>query len=145
MLKITSRMGMAAATALLCSGMFAPSDALAHHSLAMFDISRSVTLTGTVYKFEWTNPHVWLWLSVPGEPQAAIWGFESGAPAQLTREGLNRNSFRAGDKITITARPARDGSNAGRLVSVSFADGHSYRSQDPSLQPGGEPPAPPSP
>ncbi|HTP39320.1 MAG TPA: DUF6152 family protein [Steroidobacteraceae bacterium] len=108
--------------------------AQAHHSFAMFDNSKTVTLTGTVYKFEWSNPHVWLWLSVPGAAGAStVWGLESGAPTQLKREGLKWDSFKSGDAITVTLRPMKNGEPGGRLMGATFADGRQFRSQDPNL------------
>ena len=122
-------------TALLAALLCASMTAQAHHSIAMFDNSKVVTLEGTVYKFEWTNPHVWLWMTVAGEDGVTqTWGFESGAPVQLKRGGLAWDSFKAGDKISITFHPAKSGETGGQLLAAILADGTKYRTKDPSLQ-----------
>src|SRR5262249_3631555 len=61
--------------------------AVAHHSFAMFDASKTVTLQGTVKEFHWTNPHSWIFLTVAGEGQPAEWPIELGSPAGLMRQG----------------------------------------------------------
>lgn len=109
--------------------------ALAHHSLAMFDQAKTETLTGTVYKFDWTNPHVWLWVSVPGVDKPAIWGLETGAPPQLRREGIRWDSFHAGNQITVTLHPTRDGSTGGHLLSAAVPTGAHFQSHEPPPPP----------
>lgn len=122
-------------TLLATSALCVVTSVQAHHSFAMFDNSKTLTLEGTVYKFEWSNPHVWLWVSVAGEAGATtVWGLESGAPTQLKREGLAWDSCKAGEKITVTLRPMKNGETGGHLISATFADGHQYRSKDPNLQ-----------
>ncbi len=59
----------------------------AHHSGALFDDTKSITLTGVVRAFQWTNPHCWIQVLVPGEPQALEWSVEMGSPSVMFRAG----------------------------------------------------------
>src|SRR5882672_2026865 len=80
--------------------------ALAHHSFAMFDAEKTLTMTGTVKEFEWTNPHVWLRVMVSddkGTPRQ--WALEMGAPGQQARIGWHPDSVKPGDNVTITIHP----------------------------------------
>ncbi|HEX3836086.1 MAG TPA: DUF6152 family protein [Steroidobacteraceae bacterium] len=102
--------------------------ATAHHSAAMFDHSKTITLHGTVKNFQFTNPHSWLIVMVTrtdGEP--VEWGFEAEGPSTLLHAGILPKSFRPGDKVTVVANPMRDGRPAGALISVVTADGSVYR------------------
>jgi hypothetical protein len=104
-----------------------PSAAFAHHSHAMFDQAKQVTLVGTVKEFEWDNPHCWIQLLVedPGDPQAAPveWGIEMNSPLALFRTGWKPGSLKAGDKISVVINPLRDGRPGGQFVSATDADG----------------------
>lgn len=100
--------------------------AQAHHSFGVFDTAKTVTLQGTVYRFQWTNPHSWLWLSVAqtaGPPK--IWGIETGSPTMLLRRGLERETFQPGDKVSVDIHPLRDGRSGGNFIRATFPDGHS--------------------
>ena len=87
--------------------------ALAHHSFtAEFDASKPVTVTGTVTKIEWANPHMWFFIDVKGaDGTVTNWGFELAGSAQLVRLGWKRNSMKIGDVVTVEASRSRDGSN----------------------------------
>ena len=108
--------------------LFVAGQAWPHHSGAMFDDRRSDTLNGTVKTFQWTNPHCWIQLVVPGRPAPAEWSIEMGSPAQLFRGGWRPKSLQPGDKITVVIHPLRDGSNGGLFVSATLADGKSIGS-----------------
>ena len=109
--------------------------ATAHHSAAMFDHAKTVTLHGTVKNFQFTNPHSWLMVIITGADGKPVeWGFEAEGPSTLLHAGIQPKSFRPGDKVTITANPMRDGRPAGALISVVMADGSVY-----STRPGGPP------
>jgi hypothetical protein len=103
------------------------SSALAHHSRAMFDQTKQVTLVGTVKEFQWTNPHCWIQVLVPDtkNPQAepVEWGIEMGAPVELMRKGWKPGSLNPGDKVSIVINPLRDGQHGGLVVSVTGPDG----------------------
>jgi hypothetical protein len=115
--------GWAFAT-LLCITLFGQC-AFAHHSFALFDPGKTVTVSGTVRSFEWGNPHVWLWIdTINPDGTQTTWGFESAAPGELVRlAGWSRSTFQMGDKVTVLANPLRDGRPGGSLRSITRADG----------------------
>ena len=98
---------------------------LAHHSFeAEFDRSKQVTLTGTITKFEWMNPHIWVYMDVKGtDGKITKWQFEGGAPNMLKRNGWSRNSLKEGDVATINGSLAKDGTNTVNATSVVLANG----------------------
>jgi len=113
--------GLAVSAASL-AGLSTP--ALAHHSAAMFDHDKKVTLQGTVKEFQYTNPHSWLQVMVPGaDGKSTEWGFEAEGPSTLLRAGIKASSFKPGDKVTVVANPMKDGRPAGSLIQVTKADG----------------------
>jgi hypothetical protein len=98
--------------------------ATAHHSFAMFDAAKTVRLSGVVHEFQWTNPHVFIELTVPdanGKP--VNWSIEGGAPSALSRLGWKRNSLAVGDKVTVEINPLRSGASGGALLSAKLPDG----------------------
>jgi Family of unknown function (DUF6152) len=97
---------------------------LAHHSAAMFEPEKVVTVEGTVKQFEYTNPHSWLYVLVRDNQGAeTLWGFEAEGPSALMRAGIKANALQPGDKVTVKARPLRDGRPAGAWVTVTKQDG----------------------
>ncbi len=99
---------------------------LAHHSYAMFDLSKLVTVKGTVAKLDWSNPHVRLWVYVPSSAQASgfeLYAFQSGGINILVRSGWNKNTFAPGDKVSIDYYPLRDGRAGGDFIRARRADG----------------------
>ena len=95
---------------------------LAHHALAAeYDLNRSVTVIGTVTKVEWANPHVRLYVNTFGSSTTDVmhWELEMASPNLLYLRGLKIDSLRKGDQVTVTAYPARDGSNLGYAQSIS--------------------------
>jgi hypothetical protein len=107
--------------ALLALAAAAPAEA--HHSTAMYDAAKSVTVVGTVRDFQWTNPHSFLQL-VETTPSGAVeWSIEMAAPVELGRIGWKRTTMNPGDKVTVVIHPMRNGSHGGRLVSASGANG----------------------
>ena len=113
---------LAAACAVVLSA--APWGAEAHHSYSMFDRAKTVTLTGTVKQYQWTNPHSWIQLSVPGDAGTDEWSVEMGSPFELLRVGWTAKTIKAGDRITIQIHPVKDGTKGGGFVSGTDADGH---------------------
>ena len=97
--------------------------ALAHHSGAMFDPTKTVTLEGTVKEFQYTNPHSWLEVVVITDGKEVEWGFESEGPSTLLRAGIKAKSFMPGETVTVIGHPMKDGRPAGSLMSVTKADG----------------------
>jgi hypothetical protein len=98
--------------------------AAAHHSFAVFDMQAQKTITGTVKRVDWTNPHIWIWMDVTNDKGGTdIYGFEGMSPNYLNRRGWTRTTLKAGDRITVAYRPLRDGTNGGMFVSTKLADG----------------------
>ena len=106
------------------ASLLASLSAAAHHSAAMFDFQQSLPLTGTVRAFQWTNPHCWIQLLVPGLEAPVEWSVELGSPAQLYNKGWKPRTLKAGDKIIVVIHPLRDGTNGGVLVSATDTSGH---------------------
>jgi hypothetical protein len=89
----------------------------AHHSFAVFDMSSEKTITGTVSKFEWTNPHTFIFVDVPNDKGVIeTWAIEGMSPNYLGRRGWSKTSVKPGDKITMTVRPLKDGKAGGMFV-----------------------------
>src|SRR5579863_7306060 len=98
--------------------------AIAHHSAAAFDLTSDKVITGTVKKFDYSNPHTWVWLDVPNEQGGMdTWGVEGMSPNYLNRRGWTRTTLKPGDKLTITIRPMKNGDKAGMWVSAKRPDG----------------------
>ena len=98
--------------------------ALAHHSNSAFDGDKVTVLTGTVVEWKWTNPHVWIILSVDdGKGGKAQWAIEGRTPGQLIRAGWSKTTLKTGETITVDFSPAKDGSPTGLLTRVRRADG----------------------
>ncbi|WP_126172905.1 DUF6152 family protein [Altericroceibacterium xinjiangense] len=99
--------------------------AIAHHSTAMFEWGKEVTLSNaTVTKWEWTNPHTFLYVTAAGKDgKTERWAFEGMSPNHLARAGWSKNSLRAGDRIDLTYYPLRDPRKGGFNVTVRKADG----------------------
>jgi hypothetical protein len=97
----------------------------AHHSFAMFDAQKKVTLDGTVKEYDWSSPHTWLHVLVPDDKgEVQEWVLEGGAPTNLLREGWSKSSMKPGDKILVVIHPLRDGSHGGSLVDVTVNGEH---------------------
>jgi hypothetical protein len=106
--------------------------ALAHHSFAMFDAEKTMTLNGTVTEFEWSNPHSWIRVLVPDQTGKPLqWAIEMNAPAQLTQRGWNPTIIKPGDKITLTMHPLKDGARGGQFVTATLADGKTLSNGTP--------------
>ena len=108
-------------TAIAAGGLaLAAMPALAHHSFAMFDQSKQMTLEGTVHEFQWTNPHAFIELEAKGGKH---WSIELNSPNNLTRQGWRRTSLKAGEKISVRIAPLRDGHPGGLFLDLRKADG----------------------
>ena len=117
-MKRVSMAGVAAALLLSCSV------ASAHHSFAMFDLAKDVTVEAVIKEVQFTNPHVWLQILVPdGKGGQTEWSIESGAPGMMLRNGWKPSTLKPGDKVTLTMHPLKNGSPGGSLVSVKVPDG----------------------
>ena len=115
-LKITSLIVVAAAA------LAAP--AFAHHSFAMFDGQKTVTMQGTVKELEWTNPHAWLRVMVNDESgKPVIWALELSSPARLKTMGMSADSVKAGDAVSVTFHPMKDGTRGGQFMAATLPSG----------------------
>lgn len=116
-----NRFALLGAAALAAAGICAP--ALAHHSFAMFDQKKVMTLNGTVHEFQWTNPHSWIELDVPQNGGTQRWSIELNSPNNLKRQGWARDSIKPGDKVTVRIAPLRSGQHGGLFLDVKLPDG----------------------
>src|SRR2546422_4502343 len=90
--------------------------AFAHHGTGTYDSSKSVTLSGTVTEFAFTNPHAALYFDVKDDKGKIVkWAIEMNSPGVLARAGWTKKTFKAGDQITITVRPAKAGTPVGLI------------------------------
>jgi len=98
--------------------------AFAHHSFAAFDMANSKSIAGTVKQVDWTNPHIWIWIDVQNDKGGVdTYGFEGMSPNYLARRGWERTTLKAGDKITVSYRPMKDGSHGGMFINGKMATG----------------------
>jgi hypothetical protein len=98
----------------------------AHHSYAMFDGSQVKTITGTVAKLEWINPHVFLWLYVrnpESETGYDIYALENGSPNVLRERGWSPTFFEAGEVVAVSYWPAINGEDGGHFAVATRTDG----------------------
>jgi hypothetical protein len=110
-------------TAVMVAAFAAP--ALAHHSFAMFDAAKTVTLQGTVKELEWTNPHSWLRFMVNDEKtgKPVAWAVEMSSPGRLKTMGMSADSVKAGDAVSVTFHPMKDGTRGGMFIQATLPDG----------------------
>jgi Family of unknown function (DUF6152) len=93
----------------------------------MFEPTKTVTLTGVVKEFQYTNPHSWLIVYVPNKDgTGTAWGFEAEGPSTLMRAGIRKSDFSPGTKLTITGHPMRDGRPAATWISAVRGDGKAF-------------------
>ena len=99
--------------------------AWAHHSFsAEYDVKKPITLTGSVAKIEWTNPHVRLYVDVKDAGGAVInWELELGSPNTLIRYGWKRDAVKVGEEVVVEGYLAKDGSKMANAKTVKFTDG----------------------
>ena len=96
----------------------------AHHSFAMFDLGKEFTVEAVIKEVQFTNPHVWLQILVKDDKGVETeWSIESGAPGMMLRNGWKPSTLKAGDKVTLTMHPLRNGNPGGSLVRVIVPDG----------------------
>jgi hypothetical protein len=110
----------------LALGVVSP--ALSHHSHAMFDHAKEVTVTGTVTEFVFRNPHVFLYVDSKNENGEVVhyWIEMSNIP-NMIRRGIGQTTFKAGDTVTVNLYPLKDGRPGGSYVTIIAADGKTYQ------------------
>jgi Family of unknown function (DUF6152) len=119
-------------SALLILALFMVGPASAHHSVqAQFDIHKTFTVSGTVSKVEWINPHSYLTINVKDtDGKVQKWAFELGGPGALRRAGMSREDrggLKPGDEVTASGLAAKDGSTTGFLQELKLADGRVFK------------------
>lgn len=102
--------------------------AQAHHSVAMFDLDKTMVIKGAMKSVTFLNPHVWI--SVVGSPdgkgEAMQWDVEATSTMRLVEMGIQKDTLKPGDKVTIVLHPLRDGRRGGSFVLIATADGKTY-------------------
>lgn len=132
--------------ATVASGLLTTTAAFAHHSVALFDLSDEgrQSISGTVVKWEWRNPHSWIFVEVAvGDDEVATYGMELSAPYHLRRAGLRYDSVAEGDEVTVEFAPDRSGRKSGLLTRIIWADGRTWAPSgraSPLPPPGGKAP-----
>ncbi len=118
------QLACAGALALAVAGSAMTQPAQAHHSFAMFDLSKEVTISGTVRQFQWTNPHAYIQLMAKdAQGRDVEYSLEMGAPMYLYARGWRPRTLRSGMQISATINPLRNGRPGGVVRDVKGADG----------------------
>ncbi|CAN1600906.1 DUF6152 family protein [Pseudomonas mediterranea] len=113
------RQGLRLLTIVACGVL--PAIAAAHHSFAIFDQTKTITVKGVVERFAWTNPHIAIYLDTPGPPPQKI-KIETGSVNALSRTGWTADSIKAGESAEITYKPLKNGDPGGLLVEIKIGD-----------------------
>lgn len=113
----------------LCMGLLSSTPMLAHHSTTMYDMANPVTVTGTVTKFEWTNPHAFIYLDVKNEKgEIEHWEVEMMSLNHLKSYGWSSKTLKAGDVISCTGGRARSGATTMISSLIKLGDGRTIKS-----------------
>lgn len=115
---------VALCAALSIAALSVATNAMAHHSFAMFDRQQTKTITGTVKEFDLINPHGWLRVMVAdAQGRQNEWSLELGGVGQQERSGWTQDVVHPGDQVMVRLHPLRDGSYGGQLISVTLPGG----------------------
>ena len=111
---------------------------LGHHPFsAEFDWKKPVTVTGTVTKFDWSNPHAYLYVDAKGtDGKTQNWTFELGGINALTKAGWAKTTVKTGDSVTVDAWMSRSKNNAGNVKSITLPDGREFSGASSIGEPG---------
>ena len=110
--------------------VFTGSSAWTHHSVAgQFDVTKTITHSGVITKIDWLNPHIYVFLDAKDDAGATGWALETVPTAMMRKAGLTRDDLAgtAGEVVTVTARPARDGRKNAWILRITYPDGHYYQ------------------
>jgi hypothetical protein len=108
------------AAALVAAPLSVP--VLAHHSYAMFDMNRTITLEGRIVQFKWQNPHAWVEVDARVDGNWERWAIEMTSPNNLIQQGFRRTSMKPGDQVVMQIHPLRSGSKGGSFQAVRLPD-----------------------
>jgi len=110
---------------MLCGCLLACMPVMAHHSFAAeYDKEKRIKVTGTVTKFDFSNPHSWVYVDVKGDDGNVIsWAFETASAGSLYRRGLRKDTIKPGTVVTITGFGAKDNSRTADAQDVTMPDG----------------------
>ncbi len=130
-------MGKIALYAVVIGSLATGFPAAAHHGAATFDTGKKVTMQATVTEWIWANPHCFLKFDATDEAGTVRhWIAETSNPPDMVNRGWARNSFKAGDKVTVDVEPVKNGSPVGRVLQVTFASGKVLSTQGGPTIPG---------
>jgi len=115
---------------LLASAILGSRPLFAHHSSSSYDMDHPVNMKGVVSNMEWTNPHVFIYLSVKGDNGGVEhWRVEGNSPNMLVRAGWKKEMINTGDQLVVNGAPAKSGAKIMRLISLTLANGQKYDGQ----------------
>jgi hypothetical protein len=97
--------------------------AAAHHSYAMFDMTKTIALDATITQFKWQNPHSFIEADIKTPDGSEHWAIEMTAPNNLVQEGWKRTTVKPGDRVTLYVHPLRSGDKGGSFSGVKLANG----------------------
>jgi hypothetical protein len=113
---------------LLACAATLPQAADAHHSGAMYDAAKTITLTGAIKDFQWKNPHAIIEVMAPDSKGIdQVWNIECSTPNILVRAGWSGHSLKPGDVVSIQVHPMKDGGAAGLVLQVKTPAGEMLR------------------
>jgi len=132
MKKLLSRIVLGSLPAVL---LLTAAGAHAHHSPAVFDRTRQVTVAGEVREFRWGNPHSWIHLDVAdADGNVATWSVEMDPASHLGRRGWTSKTLGPGDRVEVKVYPLRNDEKGGQYISVKLADGKVMDEDSPPLE-----------
>jgi hypothetical protein len=119
-MKMTTTMTLS----VICALLFSTGSLSAHHSVvAEFNLNQPVTVTGTLTKIEWVNPHGWIHVDVKSpDGRVENWAFETGSPFRMEKRGLKKSDLQVGDKVILSGFAAKSGSRTAAGMTITFLD-----------------------
>jgi len=116
---------LSALAVLLSASGFMP--AMAHHSFAMFDQTKTVVLQGVISRFEWTNPHVFVFVDVKKNGKSVTHALEGSSPSLMRHAGWTFDTLKPGDMVEVTVHPVKESNARGMLVTVKLPNGQTLK------------------
>ena len=80
----------------------------AHHSPALYDLQKTITLAGSIVKYQWSNPHVYIFIRSAADAGDSLWEIETGSPTMMERAGWFKESLRVNDRVVVQVNPAKN-------------------------------------